>query len=257
MQGFLNVNKPEGISSFEVIRKIKKLLPPKCKIGHLGTLDPLATGVLPIALGVGTRLISWITDHTKEYIATVALGATSDTLDACGSIVPTGRCDYNHDDLLKILAAYRGLIKQIPPMYSAVHHNGKRLYELARQGIETERKERTVKIYSLELTEAAKDCSGVYITLKVLCSPGTYIRTLCDDIGKDLGTGAYVSKLQRTRSGCFTIDNSSSLEELCRDAKNLSRYLLPLDCVLQDYQYIDLKMQADIDAISSGGFVLM
>ncbi|MDR1159251.1 MAG: tRNA pseudouridine(55) synthase TruB, partial [Syntrophomonadaceae bacterium] len=112
MQGFLNVDKPGDISSFEVIKKIKKLLPPKCKIGHLGTLDPLATGVLPIALGVGTRLISWITDHTKEYIATMTLGATSDTLDAYGSITSTGRFDYDQDDLLKILTAYRGSIKQ-------------------------------------------------------------------------------------------------------------------------------------------------
>jgi tRNA pseudouridine55 synthase len=142
-------------------------------------------------------------------------------------------------------------------MYSAVHHNGKRLYELARQGIDIERKERTVKIYSLELTKVEKDRSGVYITLRVLCSPGTYIRTLCDDIGRDLGTGAYVSKLQRTRSGCFTIDNSSALEELCRDTKTLSRYVLPLDCVLQDYQYINLKTQADIDAIGAGNFVLL
>ena len=147
LHGFLNINKSEGMTSYDVIRKIKPLLPRKTKIGHLGTLDPMASGVLPLALGNATRIIPFIKNENKTYVATMTLGAVSDTLDAWGQVSYTGQTRFQEKDLRNILKEFTGNIKQLPPMYSAVHHQGQRLYELARQGISVEREEREVVVY--------------------------------------------------------------------------------------------------------------
>jgi tRNA pseudouridine55 synthase len=214
--GFLNLYKPAGMTSFAAVKQIKKRLP-KVKIGHLGTLDPMVAGVLPIALGSGARLIEYIEDHTKTYLATMTLGGVSDTQDAWGTITPTACRDCRREELEQVLAGFRGDIRQIPPMYSAVHHQGKRLYELARQGLEVEREARPARIHRLEIKDFAYDEAGNrVITLEIDCSSGTYIRTLCHDIGAGLATGAYMSSLERLRWGTFYKENSLPLENLVR-----------------------------------------
>ncbi|HPT70087.1 MAG TPA: tRNA pseudouridine(55) synthase TruB, partial [Syntrophomonas sp.] len=181
MHGFLNINKDPGMTSFDVLKKIKKIIP-KTKLGHLGTLDPMAAGVLPVAMGHATRLIEYIEDSDKTYHARMTLGGVSDTQDAWGNIERTGCSSYRSEDLLKILTEFTGTIKQIPPMYSAVHHQGQRLYELARQGLEVERIAREIEIKSLQMLRSGEDTEGnPTIELVIKCSKGTYIRTICHD----------------------------------------------------------------------------
>ena len=214
MTGFLNINKPAGLTSFAVVKQVKAKLP-KMKIGHLGTLDPMATGVLPLALGSATRLIEWVDDDSKTYRTTMILGATSDTQDQWGNLQPTGKSACTEKALRETLPMFQGEVFQIPPMYSAVHHQGKRLYELARKGIEVEREARPVLIRRLELLDFFQDEAGQSnIALEVDCSAGTYIRTLCHDIGQTLGTGAYLSALERTRWGPFRLDSSFVLAQM-------------------------------------------
>jgi tRNA pseudouridine55 synthase len=237
LNGFLNINKPEGITSFDVIRILRKLLlPRKNKVGHLGTLDPMAGGVLPIAVGHATRVIQFIDDNRKEYIAEMNLGGISDTLDAWGDIKLTNKISYQIDELESILRSFKGVIQQIPPMFSAVHHSGKRLYELARQGITVDRQPREVEIFSLEILQINNRAELPVVTIKIVCSRGTYIRTLCHDIGNRLGTGAFMSKLVRNRSGIFQIDDSVKLENLRENPGLITDFILPVDYPLQ-YMY--------------------
>ncbi len=251
LHGFLNINKPEGMTSYDVIRKIKPLLPRKTKIGHLGTLDPMASGVLPLALGNATRVIPFIKNENKTYVATMTLGAVSDTLDAWGQVSYTGQTRFQEKDLRSILKEFTGSIKQLPPMYSAVHHQGQRLYELARQGISVDREEREVVVYSIELLDINKELALPAVKIKVDCSKGTYVRTLCHDIGQRLGTGALLSNLIRIRSGDFTIEQSYLLEELLH-MTNIEEHLLSIDYPITRMPAISIESPQDIDAIVNG-----
>jgi len=229
LHGFFNIDKPPGITSFDVIRQLKRKLPPRSKLGHLGTLDPMAAGVLPIAAGNATRVIKYIEKSQKEYIASAVLGAVSDTQDAWGNITYSRKkIEIAEEPLQQVLQQFIGTIEQIPPMYSAVHHEGCRLYELARQGMEVKRASRPATILNIELLEIAPAPELPRLTFKVNCSQGTYVRTLVHDIGQVLGTGAYLSSLTRTLSGIFELQQSLALNEIMA-ARDINEYLLPVD----------------------------
>jgi tRNA pseudouridine55 synthase len=243
------------MTSFDVLKKIKKIIP-KAKLGHLGTLDPMAAGVLPTAVGYATRLIEYIEDNDKTYRACMTLGGVSDTEDAWGKIEKTGCISYESEDLLKILAEFTGFIKQIPPMYSAVHYQGQRLYELARQGLEVERSAREIEIKSLQLLGQGKDAVGnPTVDLEITCSKGTYIRTLCHDMGQRLGTGAYMSQLTRTRAGIFDIKDSLTLTELEDIKADIEAHLMPLDYPLRHWPVLTLDNSEDIMRVNNGNHI--
>ena len=188
------------MTSFDVIRRLKRIFP-RIKMGHTGTLDPMATGVLPVALGQATKIIEYLENVDKVYRASMVLGAVSDTQDAWGKIEYTGAKSIDAKQVPGVLEKFVGTIEQIPPMYSALHYQGQRLYDLARQGIEVERPPRSIHIKRLDLLEQTINEDGFpELHLEVECSKGTYIRTLCYDIGQELGTGAYMSALLRVRS---------------------------------------------------------
>lgn len=243
MDGFINVNKAQGMTSFAVIRKLKKIFP-GTKLGHLGTLDPMAQGVLPVAIGYATRLIEYVSTTDKVYRATMTLGGISDTQDAWGNIVYQPDCEFDASDLPPILASYTGIIRQIPPMYSAVHYNGERLYELARQGITVDREPRQIQIDYISLLGIDRDDEGrTRIDMEVGCSKGTYIRTLCHDIGLELGTGAYLSALTRTRAGTFRIEEAHSLEEIQQCADHLGDWIEAVDFPLRHLERVTVKSE--------------
>ncbi len=211
MNGLLLVDKGKGFTSFDVVAITRKLTSQK-KIGHTGTLDPNATGVLPLLLGNATKAQDIIPNHDKEYVAGFKLGLTTDTLDIWGEIKSEVKSEVTLSELEKVLKHFRGEIEQIPPMYSAVSVDGKRLYDLARKGIEVERKPRKITVYELELLDFDENNqSGV---LKVSCSKGTYIRTLIDDIGNELGVGAVMTSLDRTKACGFLKEQCLPLEKL-------------------------------------------
>ena len=211
MNGLLLVDKGKGFTSFDVVAITRKLTSQK-KIGHTGTLDPNATGVLPLLLGNATKAQDIIPNHDKEYVAGFKLGLTTDTLDIWGEIKSEVKSEVTLSELEKVLKHFRGEIEQIPPMYSAVSVDGKRLYDLARKGIEVERKPRKITVYELELLDFDENNqSGV---LKVSCSKGTYIRTLIDDIGNELGVGAVMTSLDRSKACGFLKEQCLPLEKL-------------------------------------------
>ncbi|MGB4302295.1 MAG: tRNA pseudouridine(55) synthase TruB [Syntrophomonadaceae bacterium] len=250
MHGFLNINKPAGMTSFDVIRKLKPRLPKRTRIGHLGTLDPMATGVLPIAIGQATRIIPYVEGGDKEDIASMTLGGVSDTQDAWGEITYNQPVNISREQLEAVIPSFQGKIWQEPPMYSAVHHQGVRLYELARQGQTVERKKRCIEIKTLELLQFDDRVSQPTADLKVICSPGTYIRTLCHDIGQQLGTGAFLSALTRTRSGNFLLSQAVDLEIIIENWSD--SLLLPMDYPLQDWPYLILRTAEQIKALQNG-----
>ena len=254
MEGFININKPQGMTSYDVIRALKPLFATKVKMGHLGTLDPMASGVLPIAVGCGTRIIPYIQDETKEYVADMTLGAVSDTQDAWGNITYTGKVEYSEDKLYDILKSFQGSINQLPPMYSAVHHKGQRLYTLARKGITVERKARNITITALELLQLSCPKGLPVLTVRVLCSSGTYVRTLCHDIGERLGTGAFMSRLVRTRSGVFSLNDAVNLESLAGNRLNIRKHILPLDYPIQDMDSYTLT-PGEEERVKNGGVI--
>ncbi len=219
--GILVIDKPEGITSFDVVREVRRHLGTR-KVGHTGTLDPMATGVLPVCVGSATRLVPLLTDGEKEYLATVCLGISTDTQDRTGVVL--ARSDvpsFSKEELEKVLDSFRGSFDQLPPMYSAVKVRGKRLYELARQGKEIERPCRLVTVQTLELQEWVHP----YLRLRVVCSKGTYIRSLAHDIGQRLGCHAHLSDLRRTRSGRLSLEDAFTLEEM-RKSQSLSQCLI-------------------------------
>lgn len=210
VNGFLIIDKPPGISSHDVVNRVRRILGTK-KVGHTGTLDPFATGVLPIAAGEGTKAIQFLDEGQKEYLATVRLGITTDTLDVTGTIL--NECaipSISHELLLQTMADLTGEISQLPPMYSAIKQGGQPLYKLARKGITVERQPRRVLIHQFELLQFEYPVAEV----RVLCSRGTYIRTLADDLGRLLGCGACLTALRRSLSGPFRLDTACSLEQL-------------------------------------------
>lgn len=237
----MNIDKPAGFTSADVLRRLKRLLPRKNKIGHLGTLDPMATGVLPVALGNATRIISLMEKNRKRYLAGMCLGGVSDTEDAWGQVTLTGRSDFAISALEGILQGFTGQIEQVPPMYSALHHQGRRLYDLARRGQIVERAPRQVNIYRLTLLDINLTGTLPEIKIDVSCSPGTYIRSLCRDIGEQLGAGAYMNSLRRLEDGPFGIDGAVALEALLSGEQELQKVLLPLDYPLGDWPLYRLQ----------------
>lgn len=206
IDGILNINKPEGNSSFSVVAWLKRLTGEK-RLGHAGTLDPMATGVLPICLGQGTRIVPFLMDSSKTYYAQIELGVSTATFDREGEVVQ--RCELSNvtsAQIEKALTSFCGTIEQVPPIYSALKYNGRRYYELARAGIPIEPKPRQVKIASLELI----DCRLPLITIKVVCGKGTYVRSLAHDLGQHLGCGAYLKNLIRSQYGPFRVENALS-----------------------------------------------
>ena len=211
MNGVVNVKKELGMTSHDVVYRLRKILSIK-KIGHTGTLDPDASGVLPICVGRATKVADMLTAKDKQYVAEITLGFATDTLDASGRVTERAEVNVSKEDIEKALAEFVGEIEQIPPMYSAIKVDGKKLYELAREGKEIERKPRLVRIDSIEILKL--DLENNRLSVKVDCSKGTYIRTLCDDIGRYLGCFAHMSALERTRSGRFSIEDAYTTDEI-------------------------------------------
>ncbi|MCK4258675.1 MAG: tRNA pseudouridine(55) synthase TruB [Halanaerobiales bacterium] len=253
MDGILNILKSPGMTSFDVVSKVKRLCKMK-KVGHTGTLDPDAVGVLPICLGKATRMVEFLMEDHKFYRGEITLGIETDTLDAAGVVtrrVEVGKIDVI--ELQQVLDQFVGKVQQIPPMVSAVKHKGKRLYELARKGIEVERKPRNVEIYALNLLKVDLDThSEPRFMIDVECSKGTYIRTLAHDIGQVLGCGAHLSYLVRTSTGLFALEESVTLDELqdiC-EAGKISDIILPIDCGIRSMPKILIKDQAMKKAVN-------
>ncbi len=223
--GLLNVNKPRLLSSHDIVNRMRRLTGID-HIGHAGTLDPLASGVLVICVEQATRIAEYVASGRKTYLATLRIGEETNSYDAESEVIASHPWDAVHrKDLESVLGTLRGEIDQIPPMYSAVKHHGKSLYKLARRGITIERKARRVSIYSCEITR----WEPPLVDLRVVCSGGTYIRTLAHDIGAALGTGAYLAGLVRERSGSFALEDAVSLEQLQEaGSKGWQHYLLPM-----------------------------
>ncbi|MBI2288137.1 MAG: tRNA pseudouridine(55) synthase TruB [Chloroflexi bacterium] len=243
MDGILNINKPQGKTSFSIVAMVRRLTGER-HVGHAGTLDPAASGVLPVCLGQGTRVVEFLMDSTKTYRAEIELGVTTDTDDADGMVIqrddPSG---VNRDRLESVLGSFRGLVEQTPPMYSAVKYQGKPLYKLARAGVTIERKSRLVKIDDLKLVEWQPPVA----TIEVVCGKGTYIRALAHDIGQALGCGAYLKSLIRLRCGLFDIRDAVSLPQL-EDAVRYGywqRFIYPIDSVLLPWAAMVVSDEAE------------
>ena len=236
ISGILNVNKEVGISSNKCVGLVKKALNTK-KVGHTGTLDLEADGVLPIVIGKATRVSDFLMDEKKEYITEAIFGSRTDTLDWSGQVVEESSKTFTKDKLISEMENFKGQITQVPPMYSAIKINGTKMYDLARKGIEVERKTRKVTIYDFKFI----DFVFPKATFKIKCSKGTYIRTLIDDLGEALGSFAYVNKLTRSKVGDFVIEEAISSKDLLEMDKDqiLSR-IKPVDYALKDYKEIRL-----------------
>ena len=230
--GILPVNKPAGFTSHDVTAKLRGILHVR-RIGHTGTLDPMATGVLPVAIGQGTRLVSMLTEKRKAYEAVLRLGITTDTQDSTGTVLKEAPVECDEETILRTIGSFAGEQMQIPPMYSAIRQNGKRLYELAREGITVEREARPVTFYEIRADRI--ELPRVYLT--VSCSKGTYIRTLCHDIGERLGCGGCMEGLTRIRSGEFTLSDCHTLSEIEEAVHNgtLSDMILSPEQVLASF----------------------
>lgn len=230
MDGFLVLNKPLGKTSSDCVVFVRKRLPRGTAIGHGGTLDPMASGVLPVCVGAATRLFDYIIDKQKTYVAELQLGVVTDTQDATGAVVETRSVNVTEADVRAALPRFIGEIWQRPPMYSAIKRGGKRLYELARRGESVEVAPRACRVDDVRLTASLGD--GRY-RLEVDCGKGVYIRTLCHDIGAYLGCGGHMATLARTRAGVFTLENALTLEEVdALGADGLEARLLPMDAAI-------------------------
>lgn len=231
LNGIIVIHKEQGFTSHDVVAKLRGICGQK-KIGHTGTLDPAATGVLPVCLGSATKLCDMLTGKDKEYVAELLLGVETDTQDTTGAVLARHQVEVSEEQVRRCAAAFVGTYEQIPPMYSALKVNGKKLYELARAGREVERRARPVTIYELEILEIRLPV----VKLRVVCSKGTYIRTLCADIGARLGCGGTMQSLTRTRVERFSLENSITLAELqkLKDEGALGTAVLPVDSVFAD-----------------------
>ncbi|MEJ2610193.1 MAG: tRNA pseudouridine(55) synthase TruB [Candidatus Thiodiazotropha sp.] len=245
INGVLLLDKPEGMTSNKALQEVKFLYK-AAKAGHTGSLDPLATGLLPICFGEATKLSAFLLDANKRYLVKVKLGETTTTADAEGEVIeridPSG---VTEAALTEVLSDFMGEQQQLPPMYSAIKHNGERLYNLARQGIEVERETRTIHIYSIDL----KSISLPEFEMDVRCSKGTYVRTLAEDIGKRLGCGAYVSGLRRTGAGPYDDQSMVTLEQIQKASaenlfKEMDNWMLPLESALADWPEVALSADA-------------
>ena len=240
MNGIIVIDKPIGKTSHDMVSFVRRLTGIK-KVGHTGTLDPDATGVLPICIGRATKAADMLTVSDKAYRTQLVLGKTTDTQDASGKVLKERQVMVTQADIEETVSQFIGEISQIPPMFSAIKKGGKKLYELARQGISVEREPRKVTIYDIVIEEINLDNKTV--TLDISCSKGTYIRTLCEDIGEKLGCGAYMNSLVRTKSAGFTLSDSYTQEELAEMKENgmLGDAVLPLDAIFESYEKIKLN----------------
>lgn len=240
--GIINVYKEKGYTSHDVVAKLRGILKQK-KIGHTGTLDPQAEGVLPVCLGAGTKLCDMLTDKDKEYEAVMLLGVTTDTQDTTGTVLQERPVTVTEDEVIQAVQSFIGEYEQIPPMYSALKVDGKKLYELAREGKEIERKARKVQILSITILSVELP----RVRMRVACSKGTYIRTLCYDIGEKLGCGGCMEELLRTKVGAFTKEEALTLAKLeqIRDEDRLSEYLVSVEEALSQYPPCHMKAVAD------------
>jgi len=226
INGFLVIDKPAGITSHGVVEQVRKLLPKKVKVGHTGTLDPLATGLLILAVGKATRFSRYLIKQDKCYFVRGRLGLSSDTYDIDGNVKEIECPEIKKEDIERVIQDFKGEISQVPPPFSAVRIKGKRAYELARQGEFFEIKARTVKVYSINLTHFEYPD----FTLEVCCSSGTYVRSLIHDIGKALGCDAVVAELRRTRIGNISVEEAVTIEELKK--KGVEKFLVPIEKIL-------------------------
>ena len=241
IHGVININKEKGYTSHDVVAKLRGIVGQK-KIGHTGTLDPDATGVLPVCLGKATKLCDMLTDKSKTYETIMLLGKTTDTQDISGSVLSESSVEnIDEDAVKKCIGEFVGDYLQVPPMYSALKVNGKKLYELARQGIEVERKARPVVIHEIKILEIALP----RVRMEVSCSKGTYIRTLCHDIGLKLGCGACMEELIRTKVSCFAISDSLTLGQVqeLKEAGKIEEILVPIDAMFSEYEAVTLKKE--------------
>ncbi len=253
--GLINIYKEQGFTSNDVVAKLRGILHQK-KIGHTGTLDPDAVGVLVVCLGTGTKLVEMLTDHDKEYIAVCRLGVTTDTQDMSGNVLETRNVNVSRQELHDTVKAFVGDVEQIPPMYSAIKQNGKKLYELAREGIEVERKPRKIHIDAITILDDSMLETEHIFTMEIKCSKGTYIRTLCHDIGLSLGCGAAMQHLTRTRVGAFSLDTAiplSKVEEL-RDTDALDDIIKSPEYIFRDLDRIHVKDSAKKLLVNGNSF---
>ncbi|MBO5372675.1 MAG: tRNA pseudouridine(55) synthase TruB [Lachnospiraceae bacterium] len=245
MDGIINVYKEAGFTSFDVVAKLRGILKQK-KIGHTGTLDPDAEGVLPICVGKATKICEYLTEKDKVYEAILHLGITTDTQDMSGTIIATKNVDISNEALEEVIGKFVGRQKQIPPMYSALKVNGQKLCDLARKGIEVERKARDIEIFSIEIL----NIDIPLVSLRIHCSKGTYIRTLCQDIGEAAGCGGCMEKLLRTKTAGFALEHALRLQEIeeivkGNAIKTVEDILIPVDKVLDIYPVITAIKAAD------------
>jgi len=238
--GIIVIDKPQDWTSMDVCAKLRGLFHEK-RIGHAGTLDPMATGVLPVFVGRATRAVEFASEGDKEYLAGLRLGTVTDTQDTSGRVLEEHTVSVTREELEAALAPFRGEIQQLPPMYSAIKINGKKLYELARKGREVERKPRAITIHSLvvEGQESATD-----FLIRVRCSKGTYVRTLCHDIGQALGCGGTMYSLRRTMAAGFTLEDALPLEQVLQ-AENPASLLLGVDAYFAGRPVLILKPAAE------------
>jgi tRNA pseudouridine55 synthase len=241
MNGLLLIDKPPGITSFDVVRKVRRWCATR-QVGHCGTLDPAASGVLPVAVGSATRLVEYLLAGDKEYLATLKLGVVTDTQDGEGEVLATSPLTgIDREYLAAVAAGFRGAIEQVPPMYSALKRDGVPLYKLARQGLEVERQARAVHIAALDILAVELPA----VTLRIVCSKGTYVRTLCHDLGQQLGCGGHMATLRRTRCGTFAIDQCAGVDQLdALAAAGQPLPLLPPAAALPDWPGLQLTAAA-------------
>lgn len=251
MNGIIPIDKPAGITSFGAVARMRKILNQK-KIGHAGTLDPMATGVLPILVGSATRFLDFLPSSDKRYTALIKLGFETNTLDTTGEIIAESDKKINSEQLEEVLKGFLGKIDQIPPMYSAVQKDGVRLYELARKGVEVQRESREVTIYSLNLLDFNE--KEQEFSLDISCSKGTYIRTLADDIGKKTGCGACLAGLRRTEAAGFKLGACYTLEEAAEYAaeNRIEKRLVPIEDALGFYPAVYVSQKQAV-RFSNGG----
>ncbi len=234
MDGIVIVNKPKGYTSHDIVSKVRKIY--KEKVGHTGTLDPMATGVLPLLIGKGTLCSKYLVNHDKEYCVTLELGKKTDTADIEGKIIEeceVNKAIFDENNIKQVLKTFIGKQEQIPPIYSAIKVNGKKLYEYAREGINVEIKPRKIEIYNIKLLKINDDSKT--INFIVSCSKGTYIRSLCEDIAKRLGTIGYMAALERQKVGEFNLEQAFSLEELEKE-----RHIITIEELFNENPEIDL-----------------
>lgn len=239
MDGIFNIYKEKGFTSHDVVAIVRRTIHMK-KVGHTGTLDPDAEGVLPVCVGKATKLSDVIMDDRKSYRAMLRLGITTTTEDASGEVLETKEVEFNEDRIREVVASFIGKLEQVPPMYSAVKVNGKKLYELARAGKEIERKSRTIEVYDIRIRQFLPPDR---VEIDVDCSKGTYIRTLCADIGKRLGCGGHMAELLRTATGAFSLENAIKLDELkaLAEQEKAEEALLTMEEALKDFPVVKVS----------------